>query len=170
MRHVPPQIPPSHNKSEEDGASLSFHLLAAQKAAAAAIITLILILPLLKLRSSKFDSFNFSFLALLEDRSRQTRRRNSDIREVLRGDQTLLRIKPSWLRCFCLCQARPAPRRPPGAPARRHPEGFQLPSSPGAWAAETAAGPSLGAVGRKPPKTELILSKQQRFSPGSIEM
>lgn len=88
MWHVPPQIPPSHNKSGEDGASLSFPLLAAQKAAAEKLCSNYfphLILSLLK-RASKFDSFNFFCFSNRSGGCGLSRR------EELRGDPLLLLI------------------------------------------------------------------------------
>lgn len=74
-----------------------------------------------KLRFSKFDSLNFFFFSwrFWKLRSGQTRRRSSDIREELRGDQMLLRINRRQMRWVWLCQPCPAPRRPWGRAGRR---------------------------------------------------
>lgn len=152
MWHVPPQIPPSHNKSEEDGASLSFHLLAAQKAAAAAIITLILILPLLNYASLNLILLIFFFLLVLLEASVW-----ADTEEELRHQRgAQRRADAGQLRRFCLCQACPARRRPRGRAGRRPKVSSSLPALErghvlleATLAGERMVGPSLGSLGRR---------------------
>lgn len=69
-----------------------------------------------KRRFSKFHSFNFGFFLSPWCFWKLRSGRSSDIRELLRGDQMLLRIQLRQLRCFWPCQAGPAQRTPPGPP------------------------------------------------------
>lgn len=112
-----------------------------------------------KLRFSKFDSFNFFFFfswRFWKLRSGQTRRRSSDIREELRGEQMLDSIRHGQLRRFCLCQACPARRRPRGRAGRRPKVSSSLPALERGHvlleetlAGERMVGPSLGSLARR---------------------
>lgn len=176
MWHVPPQIPPSHNKSEEDGASLSFHLLAAQKAAAAAIITLILILPLLNYASLNLILLTFFFFFPGASGSFGLGRHGG-------GAQTSERSSEES-RCWTAEEVLPlaglsSSEETPG-PSREVPKRFRLPSSPGAWARSPGRDVSrreddrafagiagMQNQGGKPLKRVNLVKEQEKFSPDS---